>query len=94
MTLHEISNQIYDLTIDGFVNGERFTRRELEQAIRRWMRNPERNKIPNTCVIEVCLMDGRWLATIDRFADRPDGYDYTIPDNREQEARIYQKLTE
>ena len=94
MTLHEVSNQIYDLTIDGFVNGEQFTRRRLEQSIRRWMKDAEHNKIANRCVIELCLQDGRWLAIIDKFSDAPDGYDYTIPDTRDQESRLWQMLTE
>lgn len=93
MTLHDISTQLHNLT-GGHINGERFSKQELEGAIRRWMRNPEGLKIPNRFVIEVELKDGRWLATIDRFADSPDGYDYYIPDTREQEDLLRKALTE
>jgi len=92
MTIHDIATQLYNLTFDGFVNGEKFTKRGLETAIRAWMRDVSGNKIPNTHVIEACLPDGRWLVTITKFADRPDGYDYSIPDTREEEARIWARL--
>jgi hypothetical protein len=39
--------------------------------------------------METVLHDGqRWFFTVDRWGDGPDGFDYTIPDTREQEARI------
>lgn len=88
MTLHEVSTQLYNLTIDGFVNGEQFTKHQLEAILRKWMQNPEQLKIKNRLVIELCLPDGRWFATVDRFADQADGYDYYIPETREQEQRI------
>ena len=93
MTLHEIATQLHNITFGGHVNGEKFTRHQLEENLQRWMRNPEAIKIPNRLVIEVCLADGRWLATVDRFADGPDGYDYWIPDNRTQEAALAARLT-
>ena len=88
MTLHDVSTQLYNLTLGGFVNGEKFTKQQLEANLRRWMREPERLKIKNRLVIEICLQDGRWLATVDRFDDTPDGYDYYIPDTREQEQKL------
>lgn len=93
MTLHEISTQLHSLTLGGFVNGEKFTRHELESNLRRWMRDCEHKKIRNSHVVEICLMDGRWLCEIHKFADSPDGYDYYIPDTREQEQRIWDALT-
>lgn len=89
MTIHEIAHQLYNLSIDGFINGEKFSRRELEDAIKRWMTNPEKLRIPNRYVIEISLRDGRWFATIDKV---PGGYDYTIPDTREEEARLIEQL--
>ncbi len=93
MTLHDIASQLHNLSVDGFFNGEQFTRTELEHAIRAWMRGCETNKIKNTFVLEIALRDGRWLMTITKFANTPDGYDYYIPDTREQERRLLEQLT-
>lgn len=91
MTIHEISCQLYHLT-RGHINGEVFTKTQLEASIRRWMRNPEQLKIKNRFVLEGQLPDGCWLITIDKFADAADGYDYTIPDTREQEEALRGRL--
>lgn len=93
MTLHEVSSQIYNLTLGGFINGEKFTKRQFESAVARWMRDADHNKIKNAFVLEVCLRDGRWLCEILKYADRPDGYDYYIPDTREQEQVLRDRLT-
>lgn len=93
MTIHEVSSQIFSLTLGGFVNGEKFTKRELEHVFRMWMRDPSRNKVANAHLIEVCLRDGRWFATINKVAEGPDGYDYYIPDTRDEESRLLAKFT-
>ena len=92
MTLHEVSSQIFNLTLGGFVNDEKFTKRELEHVFNMWMRDPSHNKVPNTHLIQLCLRDGKWFSTIYKFADRPDGYDYYIPDTREEESRLLDKF--
>lgn len=92
MTIKEVANQIYSLSLGHYVNGVKFTKRELESTLARWMRNAENNKIKNCVVMEICMADGRWLTEVFKYADRPDGYDYDIPDNREQEKRIYEAL--
>lgn len=91
MTLHNIASQLHSLS-DGRINGEHFTKAELERALQMWMRNSERNAIKNAFVLEIVLRDGAWLAEVTRFADSPDGFDYWIPDTREQEARLYEAL--
>lgn len=92
MTLHDIATQLHKST-NGRVNGENFTRQALESNLRRWMRNCENNKIRNSVVVEVAMPDGGWLCEIHKFADTADGYDYYIPDTREQEQRIWNALT-
>lgn len=93
MTLHDIASQLHDLSVDGCFNGEHFTRAGLETAIRMWMRNPEHNKIKNRYVLEISLQDGRWLMTIDKISDSADGYDYYIPDTRDEEGRLWDLLS-
>ncbi len=88
MTIHEISNQLHNLSVAGYFNGEKFTKRELEHVIAQSFRPEVQLKAGNRLVMEIALRDGRWLFTVNKYADRPDGYDYTIPDTREQEAYI------
>ena len=37
-------------------------------------------------------LDGWWYFTVTKYADRADGFDYYIPDTREQESAIKNKL--
>lgn len=89
MTIREVSSQLHNLSVAGYFNGEKFTKRELERFIAHWFRPGVDLKAGNRLVMETVLHDGqRWFFTVDRWGDGPDGFDYTIPDNREQEARI------
>ena len=92
MTLHDIATQLHNLT-DGRINGEHFTKHELESNLRRWMRHSELNKLAGRLVIEISLPDGKWLATVDQHSDGADGYDYFIPDTREQESILWTQLS-
>lgn len=92
MTLHNIASQLHKLAVDGRINGEHFTEAELERALRHWMRDAEHNAIKNAFVLEIVLKDGAWLAEVSRFDESADGFDYWIPDTREQEARLYEAL--
>lgn len=89
MTLHDIATQVHQLTLGGFVNGEKYTRRELERTLGIWLDRAEHNAIPNTVVFELCLQDGRWLCTASKVGNM---YDYYIPDTREDERRIWDRL--
>ena len=93
MTLHDVSSQLYNITLDGFINGEQFTKHQFESALVKWMQTAEHNKIKNTHVLEISLPDGRWFCEVIKYADRPDGYDYFIPENREQEQKLLDRLT-
>ncbi len=92
MTLHDITTQLHNMT-KGHINGECFSRQALESNLHRWMRGCENNAIQNSYILEVELADGKWLCEVHKFAESSDGYDYYIPDTREQEARIWDKLT-
>lgn len=93
MTIREVSKQLFDLSLGHFFNDEKWTRDQLAHYIANMFREPEGLKLKNRIVMEICLRDGRWLFTIDRFSDEPDGFDYWIPDTREQEARLWAELT-
>lgn len=84
MTFIETTNQIYDLTIEGYINGEKFTRSQFKEAVKHWFLTG------NRYIIEVCLPDGRWLCKISKFANGE--WDYFLPETREQEDHLYAEL--
>lgn len=83
MTIHQVSTQLHDLSVAGYFNGEKFSRRRLKDYITRMFRAGG-----TRLVMEIALPDGRWYFTVNRFSPAPDGFDYTIPDTREEEAEI------
>ena len=88
MTLHEATNRLFDHALLGYINGEKFTKDRLYKQVASAFRDEVSLKIPHTYVLEVCLPDGRWFCSINHYAQKPDGFDYFIPDNREQEKRL------
>lgn len=82
-TLHEVTNQIHHLT-SGRINGEQFTRSELEAAIKSWLREPAAQYI-----FEAELPDGKWLAKVVRVGSM---YDYWVPETRKDEKRLWKEL--
>lgn len=89
MTLHEAASSLHRIA-NGNINGEHWTLKQFENYIRAMFRGTP--KLGNRIVCEVKLPDGCWASEIIRYADRPDGWDYEIPETREQEARIWAKL--
>ena len=92
MTLHDLSSQLFELSVSGYFNGEKFTRRELEHYLQSLFRPGTSLKLGNRAVMEIALPDGRWHFSVIRWADSPDGFDYCIPDTREQEAQLLAEL--
>lgn len=79
MTLHEVTNQIYNLSVHGCINGEKFTEQRFYKLVKSIM------SANNIYIFQIALQDGLWYASINKYANRSDGYDYFIPNNREQE---------
>lgn len=84
MTLHDIATQIHHISA-GRVNGERFSRHELEATLGRWLREPQ-----SRYILEAELPDGRWLVKAENLGRGM--FDYYIPDTREQEAALKAEL--
>ena len=80
MSIREITNQLYDLSVGGYFNGEKFTKTRLNTYITNMF------KTGNKLIMQIALPDGWWFFKINKFANGE--YDYTIPDTREQEQRI------
>lgn len=92
MTIHEVTNQLLNLSLAGYFNGEKFTKAELEHYIST-MFKAGGLKLHNRIVMEITLPDGGWLFTINKYSDAANGFDYTIPDTRGQEAALWKELT-
>lgn len=94
MTIYELSTQLHNSSVGGYFNGQKFSRRELERYIRLSFRPEVSLKLGNRLVMEIALPDGRWFFTVNRYSDASDGFDYTIPEDREQEAKLLSLLTQ
>ena len=92
MTIHEIATQLHRSSLGGHFNGEKFTKQELEHYIHNCF-SKGLLRLENRLVMEIRLRDGEWLFTVDRFSNSTDGFDYYIPDTREQENHIWTLLT-
>ena len=89
MTLHEVTTQLFNLSIDGFFNREKFTLQRLQDYISAMTQGEE----AATVTMEIALPDGWWYFTVSKLPQFGRGfYDYTIPDNREDEAHIKSRL--
>ena len=91
MTLHEVVNQVYALSVAGYINREKFTKKRLFDYCKSLLRDGTHNAIPNSVALEIALPDGWWFMLVQRWP-RGNGYDYYIPDTREQEKVIKEKL--
>lgn len=91
MTLSETTRSLYDLSVAGFFNGEKFTYPQIHRYIRNLLTNGT-PKLGNKIVIQIALPDGWWYMSVIRFNNQPDGYSYYIPETREDEAHLIQEL--
>lgn len=85
MTIKQVSNQLYKRAVGGYFNHQKFTKKELSNYLETFFR-PEFGT--TRWVMEIALPDGWWYMTINHYNDKRDGYDYTIPDNKDQETKI------
>lgn len=85
MTLHDVSTQIFGLSVGGYFNREKFTQQSLHNFIKRMFSTPLKGG--NRLVMEIALPDGWWYFYITEYAKGE--FDYYIPDTREQEKRVF-----
>ena len=90
MTLRQVTDSLYGLS--NIFNGERFTKERLYKYVYSILCKGT-PKLGNRIAFEISLPDGNWLFEVIRYNDRQDGYDYFIPETREQESRIWKTLT-
>ena len=85
MTINEVIEQLYDLAIAGYFNGEKFTKKRLKSYITAMFKDGSKSLVMN-----IALPDGRWFFRITQYA--PSEFDYYIPDTRETEKRVMAKI--
>lgn len=85
MTLHEVTNQLYDLSVNGTFNGEHFSKDQLHKNVKHMF---EVGGLVggNRLVFTITLPDGEWFFYICEYAKGQ--FDYYIPDTREDEVRV------
>lgn len=81
MTINEVTEQLYDLAIAGYFNGEKFTKARLKKYITSMFKDGSKKLVMN-----IALPDGRWFFHITQYS--PNEFDYYIPDTREAEKRV------
>jgi hypothetical protein len=84
MTIKEVCKQIYDLSVGGYFNGEKFTLERLTNQIKSMFKG--QLKGGNRLVQQIALPDGWWYFYIVEY--EKGQFDYYIPDTREQEKKV------
>ncbi|MCC8157283.1 MAG: hypothetical protein LIO54_08410 [Oscillospiraceae bacterium] len=84
MTLHQVADQLFNLSVAGYFNGEKFTRERLYAHLKCFLR-PE---VGNAMIMTISLPDGVWYFKVNHYGKGADEYDYDLPETREQERRI------
>ena len=92
MTIKETAKRLFGQAIGGYFNGEKFTETRLYNTIVNGMKNCEFNAIKNAYVMQIALPDGWWYCKITKYGNKADEYDYYIPETREQERRLIDRL--
>lgn len=80
MTIHTVSSHLVDLS--KVINGEHFSKPRLEAMLNSLFRVSDRY------IGTILLPDGEWFFMVTRYATKPDGFDYYIPDNRDDNERL------
>jgi hypothetical protein len=89
MTIKQACTQLHGLSVDGYFNGEKFTAERLAKMAEPLFRD---RPAPSQVIYQIALLDGWWWFSINKYSDLPDGYDWTIPETREEEKKLYNRL--
>ena len=81
MTIKEIAHHLHSIAVS---DQQSPTKLQLTTYLSEIFRGNDTKSF----IFELALPDGWWHCKIVKYADRPDGYDYYIPETREQEKRL------
>lgn len=84
MTIREVSNQLYSLSMKGYFNGERFTKDQLYGLLQAMFRTGTQY------IGQITMPDGRWWFKVTKFSNGE--YGYHIPETKEQNKALGQEL--
>lgn len=88
MTIYELTNQLHNLSVGGYFNGKKQSEKQLRTYIQSMFRAGG-----SSLIMEISLPDGRWLFQINQWEEcNHYQYNYYIPETREQEKQLYDKL--
>ena len=85
MTFKGMVRSIYRNSMGHVLNGEKMTQEEMEH----WFRKMFHKKHDEDVLFSMNLPDGVWLCLAMR---RECGYDYIVPDTREDEGEVVEKF--
>ena len=87
MTLNEVANSLYNISVCGYFNGEKFSRKRFVTYIKKMFSATDAD-----FYIEVALPDGWWLTKIYKVSCGEKMYDYYLPDTRKEEKLLWDSL--
>lgn len=91
MTLNNVIDQLYAMSVAGYFNGEKYSKREFAAYLKSVFRAELNTR---SWVMEIALPDGRWYFKVYRWHDDADGFDYWLPTNRQEEQELLTQLLE
>lgn len=87
MNIREVAKHICRIS-KGRINGEKFTQTEFTDYLKGMFRTG------TSSIVSIELPDGHWLCEVKLYELHPySAYDYFIPETREQEKILYNRLT-
>ena len=81
MTKKEVIDQVYGLSVGGYFNHEKFTKKRFTDYVNAMLKTGKQNFI-----IEIALPDGWWYMEISNYGK--GFYLYYIPDTRDREVNL------
>lgn len=84
MTLNEMADCVYSTSEGHRLNG----RKNSKENFRYWFQKMFKENQKNVAFV-MAFPDGEWLCLATKY---PSGYDYMVPDTREQEEILWEHL--
>lgn len=90
MTINEISKQLEELSVGNYFNHTKMNKG--------WVKNYLNTIFYRTgvdtkqAVFEIALPDGWWTVFVTHYGNGRGDFDYTIPETREDEAKMFNKF--
>ena len=81
MTRNQMADMIWKHSVEHKLNGQKNTKSNIRYWFKRMFTNGKRNVL-----FTMEFPDGEWMCMA--IHDRSFGYDYIVPDNREQEYNL------